>query len=95
MTQIEQDNLTARRYREQAGPGLPTTEEEPLAARVVEPDNITPPPHYRDTEGPQIITSDTARQGPAGNRVLVVLVVSLVAAVLVVGILAMVFGYGH
>jgi hypothetical protein len=30
---------------------------------TVELDNIRPPPHYDDVKGPQVITSDTARQG--------------------------------
>jgi hypothetical protein len=46
---------------------------------VVEADNIRAPPHYRPGGPPQIVTSDTARQGPKGRRVLVVLIVSLVA----------------
>jgi hypothetical protein len=46
---------------------------------TVEEDNIRPPPHYHPETGPQIITSDTARQGPRGRRVLVVLVCALIA----------------
>ena len=46
---------------------------------TVEEDNIRPPPHYDAAKGPQIITSDTARQGPKGRRVLVVLVAALIA----------------
>ncbi len=46
---------------------------------TVELDNIQPPPHYDDVEGPQIITSDTARQGPLGSRVLAVLIGGIVA----------------
>jgi hypothetical protein len=46
---------------------------------VIEVDNIREPPHYRPGGPPQIITSDTARQGPKGRRVLVVLIVSLLA----------------
>ena len=49
---------------------------------TVEKDNIRPPPHYNAAKGPQIITSDTARQGPKGKRVFVV----LVAALVIVGI---------
>jgi hypothetical protein len=45
---------------------------------TVEEDNIRPPPHYHPETGPQIITSDTARQGPLGSRVLVVLICSLI-----------------
>jgi hypothetical protein len=48
---------------------------------TVELDNIQPPPHYHPETGPQVITSDTARQGPKGGRVYVVLVVSLIAIV--------------
>jgi hypothetical protein len=40
--------------------------------------NIRPPPHYNDVR-PQIITSDTVRQGPRGTRVLIVLVSGLIA----------------
>jgi hypothetical protein len=46
---------------------------------TVELDNIKPPPHYDDVEGPQIVTSDTARQGPLGTRVLAILLVGLAA----------------
>jgi hypothetical protein len=49
---------------------------------TVEEDNIRPPPHYDQTKGPQIITSDTARQGPKGRRVSVVLVVSFIVVVI-------------
>jgi hypothetical protein len=53
---------------------------------TVELDNIQPPPHYDDVEGPQIITSDTARQGPLGSRVLVVLVWGLAAVCIAFGL---------
>ena len=46
---------------------------------TVEKDNIQPPPHYDAVKGPQIITSDAARQGPRGWPVLYVLVAGLVA----------------
>jgi hypothetical protein len=49
------------------------------AIHVVEEDNIQPPPHYTDVAGPQIITSDTARQGPSGTPVLWVLICGLFA----------------
>jgi hypothetical protein len=52
---------------------------EPDSNHAVELDNIKPPPHYDDVEGPQIVTSDTARQGPLGSRVLAVLLVGLAA----------------
>jgi hypothetical protein len=49
---------------------------------TVELDNITPPPHYDDVEGPQVVTSDTARQGPLGSRVLAILLGGIVAVCL-------------
>ncbi len=52
--------------------------------RQVEPDNIAPPPHYREGR-PQILTSDTGRQGPSGFRVLIVLVASLAATLIIWG----------
>jgi hypothetical protein len=59
---------------------------------TIELDNIKPPSHYVDVEGPQIITSDTARQGPRGTRVLVVLVCGLGAVCIA---FALVFLFGH
>jgi hypothetical protein len=59
---------------------------------TVELDNIKPPPHYHDVEGPQIVTSDTARQGPLGSRVLAILLGGLVAVALAFG-LVMFFSY--
>ena len=55
---------------------------------TVELDNIQPPPHYHPETGPQVITSDTARQGPKGRRVYVVLVVSLIAIVVALFLVA-------
>jgi hypothetical protein len=49
------------------------------AIHTVEEDNITPPPHYRPDGPPQVVTSDTARQGPLGLPVFIVLAGSLVA----------------
>jgi hypothetical protein len=62
-------------------------------AGATEDDNIRQPPHYREGGPPQVVTADTARQGPSGWRVLIVLVVGLIAA----GIAWVVFGqfYGH
>ena len=48
-------------------------------ANTVEDDNIQPPPHYREGGPQQVVTADTARQGPKGSRVLVILVCSLIA----------------
>ena len=60
---------------------------------VVEEDNIAPPPHYRPGGAPQVVTSDTARQGPRGTRVFLVLVGSLIAAG--VAWIAVAAFYGH
>jgi hypothetical protein len=49
------------------------------ALDAVEEDNIRPPPHYRPGGPPQIVTSDTARQGPNGWPMLLVLLAGLVA----------------
>ncbi len=55
------------------------------STHIVEEDNITPPPMYEDGR-PQVVTSDTARQGPRGTPVLWVLIAAVVLAV--VGMLA-------
>jgi hypothetical protein len=44
---------------------------------IVEDDDIEPPPHYRPDGPPQIVTPDTARQGPLGLPALYVLIGSL------------------
>jgi hypothetical protein len=46
--------------------------------RIVEEDNIVPPPMYKENARPQVVTSDTARQGVLGKPVLLVLMVALV-----------------
>lgn len=48
----------------------------------IEEDDIRPPPPYREGGPPQQITPDTARQGPLGKRVLVVLICSMTALVI-------------
>jgi hypothetical protein len=53
--------------------------------RTIEEDNIVTPPPY-DGVHPQILTPDTARQGPLGAPVMWVLVGAVVLAV--VGLLA-------
>ena len=62
---------------------------------VVEDDNISPPPHYRPDGPPQVVTSDTARQGPIGTRVFMVLAGSLVAIGVAWIVVALVSGHGH
>lgn len=49
------------------------------ATHIVEEDNITPPPAYTG-DRPQVVTSDTARQGPLGTPVLWVLIVAVALA---------------
>jgi hypothetical protein len=60
--------------------------------REIEQDNIVPPPHYREDGTQQVVTSDTARQGPLGSRVLMVLVISLIAAAIAGGFVFMFWG---
>ena len=48
---------------------------------TIELDNIEAPPHYHPEQGPQIVTSDTARAGPLGQPVFIVLMISLAAIV--------------
>ena len=53
--------------------------------RTIEEDNIVPPPMYNGVS-PQVVTADTARQGPLGKPVVWVLAVAVVLAV--VGLMA-------
>jgi len=48
--------------------------------RVVEEDNVRPPPLYNDVT-PQVVTADTARQAPLGRPVLWVLAVAIALAI--------------
>jgi hypothetical protein len=48
--------------------------------RIVEEDDIVPPPLY-DGVHPQIVTADTVRQGPLGKPVLWVLLTAVTLAV--------------
>jgi hypothetical protein len=64
-------------------------------ANTVENDNIRPPPHYREGGPPQIVTSDTARQGPKGSRVLVMLVCSLIAIGVAFALVQFAFTHAH
>jgi hypothetical protein len=52
------------------------------STHIVEDDNITPPPMYEGDGHPQVLTSDTARQGPLGKPVLWVLIAALVLVVI-------------
>ena len=49
------------------------------AIHLIEEDNITQPPRHDEDGPPQVLTSDTARQGPRGAPVLWVLIGGLVA----------------
>jgi hypothetical protein len=49
------------------------------ALHVVEEDDVRPPPLYDEEAGrPQVVTADTARQGPLGKPVLWVLIGAVV-----------------
>ena len=61
---------------------------------AVEDDNIRPPPHYRPDGEPQVVTSDTARQGPLGTRVFLVLAGSFVAICVAGLVMAAFSGHG-
>ncbi len=61
-------------------------------ASEAERDNIRQPPHYREDGSPQVVTADTARQGPKGTRVFWVLVGSL-ALCLVAWLIVEYFGW--
>ncbi len=50
--------------------------------KIVEPDRRQKPPPSYDAPGPQDVRADTARSGPLGRPVLVVLIASLGAAFL-------------
>lgn len=63
-------------------------------AGEIEDDNIRPPPHYREGGPPQVLTADTARQGPKGYRVLWVLLGSLALAV-VAWVVVVYLGHPH
>lgn len=52
---------------------------------ITEPDNIRKPSSY-DGKTPQVLTADTARQAPKGKPVLYVLIASLAAAVVALGL---------
>lgn len=59
-------------------------------AGEIEEDNVVMPPRYREDGRPQIVTADTARQGPLGSRVLTVLIGSLVALA-IIGVVFFIF----
>lgn len=58
----------------------------------IEDDNIRPPPHCHEGGPPEVVTADTARQGPKGYRVLWVLLGSL-ALVAVAWLIVAPFGH--
>ena len=59
----------------------------------IEDDNVRPPPHYHEGGPPQVVTADTARQGPKGYRVLWVLLGSLVLAAIALWIVMSLIGH--
>ncbi|MGA2044552.1 MAG: hypothetical protein ABSG83_14420 [Roseiarcus sp.] len=64
-------------------------------ANIVEGDDIRPPPHYREGGPPQVATADTARQGPRGGRVLIILMCSLVGIVVAFGLVQLMVTHGR
>jgi hypothetical protein len=54
--------------------------------KIVEPDIRQKPPPSYDDPGPQIVTTDTARQAPLGAPVLMVLIAGLAGAVVLLGV---------
>lgn len=53
--------------------------------KITEPDHRQMPPPREAAPGAQILKADTARSGPLGKPVLLVLVISLGAAVILLG----------
>ena len=60
---------------------------------IVEPDNIQPQPRRGRGEAP-VLSSDTARQGPQGSRVLYVLAFGIVGAIVLMAIAYELFASG-
>jgi hypothetical protein len=60
---------------------------------IVEPDKVQPQPPEGRGESPTI-TGDTARQGPAGSRVMVVLVTGIIGAIVLMAIAYSFFAHG-
>ncbi|MGY6249862.1 hypothetical protein ACXIUS_20325 [Bosea thiooxidans] len=50
----------------------------------IEPDHNRPPPHHSDAH-PANLTTDSARQGPKGKRILYVLAGTVFGSIIVVG----------
>ncbi len=50
----------------------------------IEPDHNQPPPHHSDAD-PARLTTDSARQGPKGKRILYVLAGTVFGSIIVVG----------
>jgi hypothetical protein len=60
---------------------------------IVEPDNVQPQPPQGRGESPTL-TSDTARQGPKGQRVVYIMVSSLIGAIVLMAIVYAFFAHG-
>lgn len=58
---------------------------------TVEEDRVKQPPKYSPDQGAQVVTGDTARQGPAGRRGLAVMVTSTLGAIVVLALAFMVW----
>lgn len=53
---------------------------------TVEEDRVVQPPKYNPDKGAQVVTGDTARQGPAGERGLSVMLISTIGAIVVLAL---------
>jgi len=61
---------------------------------VIEPDNVQPQPPGGRGESP-VLTSDTARQGPEGSRILYIVAIGTVGAIIAMGIAYIFFAVPH
>lgn len=58
---------------------------------TIENDSMRKPPAYNPDKGAQVLTGDTARQGPAGKRGLTVMVTSTIGAIVIMALAFLVF----
>lgn len=58
---------------------------------TVENDSVKTPPPYQPEKGAQVVTGDTPRQGPAGTRGLIIMVVSTIGAFVVCALALYIF----
>jgi hypothetical protein len=61
---------------------------------VIEPDNVLPQPPEGRGESPTL-TSDTARQGPSGSRIIYIVAIGTIGAFVLMGIAYLFFAVPH